>query len=314
MGSLGDEVREHEHGFGHGGDLRRQRYAAATWLARPRPDHRDPGPDRRAARRITVAKPASVVHDAPVTKTRRTLVDLLEGAAARYGDRTALEIRRDDGAIQAWSYRELDRRSRLAAWRLRSRGLQPGDRLLTWSTSCPELAAVYFGAMRAGLILVPLDLRMAPTTIRRIADRSGARQLAIGTGRDAPDPSGVRPRPPAHRHDRRPVRRAGRRLSRRLGDHAGILDAPRPGRSLPARLHFGHDRHAQGSRPGPREHDGGSRRVPPDRPGHGIPRRVRAPAGPPLRAGDRAVLHPRSRRPDPLRPDAQPAGGVRVDP
>ena len=147
------------------------------------------GPDHRATRRITVAKPASVVHDAPVTKTRRTLVDLLEGAAARYGDRTALGIRRDDGAIQAWSYRELDRRSRLAAWRLRSRGLQPGDRLLTWSTSCPELAAVYFGAMRAGLILVPLDLRMATTTIRRIADRSGARQLAIGTGRDAPDPA-----------------------------------------------------------------------------------------------------------------------------
>src|SRR5450756_2235722 len=107
------------------------------------------GPDHRAARRITVAKPASVVHDAPVTKTRRTLVDLLEGAAARYGDRTALGIRRDDGTIEAWSYRELDRRSRLAAWRLRSRGLQPGDRLLTWSTSCPELAAVYFGAIRA---------------------------------------------------------------------------------------------------------------------------------------------------------------------
>ncbi len=147
------------------------------------------GPDHRAAGRIAVAQPAAVVHDATVTKTRRTLVDLLEGAAARYGDRTALAIRRDDGTIQAWSYLELDRRSRLAAWRLRSRGLRPGDRLLTWSTSCPELAAVYFGAMRAGLILVPLDLRMAPTTIRRIADRSGARQLATGTGRDAPDPA-----------------------------------------------------------------------------------------------------------------------------
>jgi long-chain acyl-CoA synthetase len=121
--------------------------------------------------------------------TKRTLVDLLEGAAARYGDRTALRLRRDDGTRQAWSYRELDRRGRLAAWRLRSRGLAPGDRLLTWSPSCPELAAVYFGAMRAGLILVPLDLRMAPDAIRRIADRSEARQLVIGTGREAPDPA-----------------------------------------------------------------------------------------------------------------------------
>jgi long-chain acyl-CoA synthetase len=124
-----------------------------------------------------------------VTEPRRTLVDLLEGAETRYGDRAALSIRRDDGSVDAWSYRELARRSRLAAWRLRSRGLRPGDRLLTWSTSCPELAAVYFGAMRAGLIIVPLDLRMAPATVRRIADRSGASQLAIGTGRDAPDPA-----------------------------------------------------------------------------------------------------------------------------
>ncbi len=121
--------------------------------------------------------------------SKRTLVDLLEGAAARYGDRTALRLRRDDGSRQAWSYRELERRSRLAAWRLRSRGLKPGERLLTWSPSCPELAAVYFGAMRAGLILVPLDLRMAPDAIRRIADRSEARQLVIGTGREAPDPA-----------------------------------------------------------------------------------------------------------------------------
>jgi long-chain acyl-CoA synthetase len=119
----------------------------------------------------------------------RTLVDLLEGAAGRYGERTALRLRRDDGSQQAWSYRELDRRSRLVAWRLRSRGLRPGERLLTWSPSGPELAAVYFGAMRAGIILVPLDLRMAPDAIRRIADRSEARQLVIGTGRDAPDPA-----------------------------------------------------------------------------------------------------------------------------
>ena len=100
----------------------------------------------------------------------------------------ALGLRRDDGSTQAWSYRELDRRSRLAAWRLRSRGLEPGDRILTWSPSSPELAATYFGAMRAGLILVPIDVRMAPDAIRRIADRSEARQLVIGTGRDAPDP------------------------------------------------------------------------------------------------------------------------------
>jgi long-chain acyl-CoA synthetase len=124
-----------------------------------------------------------------MTRPQRTLVDLLDGASARYGDRPALRLRRDDGTTTTWSYRALERRSRLAAWRLRSRGLLHGDRLLTWAPSAPELAAVYFGAMRAGIILVPLDLRMAPDAIRRIAERSEARQLVIGTGRDAPDPA-----------------------------------------------------------------------------------------------------------------------------
>jgi long-chain acyl-CoA synthetase len=43
--------------------------------------------------------------------------------------------------------------------------------------------------MRAGVVFVPLDLHMTPDAIRRIADRSGALQLVIGTGRDAPDPA-----------------------------------------------------------------------------------------------------------------------------
>ncbi len=52
----------------------------------------------------------------------------------------------------------------------------------------PELPATYFGAMRAGLILVPLDLRMSPTAVEGIVTTSGARHLILGTGRDAPDP------------------------------------------------------------------------------------------------------------------------------
>ncbi|HSO30283.1 MAG TPA: AMP-binding protein, partial [Candidatus Sulfomarinibacteraceae bacterium] len=85
-----------------------------------------------------------------------TLLDLLDDAVAQYGDRPALSIRRDDGSVVAWSYRELDRRTRIAAWRLRALGLNPGDRLLTWAPSSPELAATYFGAIRARLILVPM--------------------------------------------------------------------------------------------------------------------------------------------------------------
>jgi long-chain acyl-CoA synthetase len=118
-----------------------------------------------------------------------SLVELLEGAAARYGDATAVGIQVDDGSRQAWSFNELVRRSRYAAWRIRALGLQSRDRLLTWSPSAPALPAVYFGAMRAGIVIVPLDLRMAPDAIGRIAARAEAGHLALGTGRDAPDPA-----------------------------------------------------------------------------------------------------------------------------
>ncbi len=125
-------------------------------------------------------------HSAVATFT--SLIDILDDAVRRRGDLPSLAIRTDDdAATRSWTVRELARRSKLAAWRLHELGLRPGDRLVTWSASSPELAAVYFGAMRAGLVLVPLDLHMTPDTIARIVERAGAHQAVLGTGRDAPD-------------------------------------------------------------------------------------------------------------------------------
>jgi long-chain acyl-CoA synthetase len=117
-----------------------------------------------------------------------TLLDLLDGSVSRFGDRRALGIGRPDGTIERWTYRDLDRRARVAAWRLRSLDLEPGDRVLTWGPSSPELAATYYGAMHARLVFVPLDLRMSSDAVEMVARASGARHLLLGTGREAPDP------------------------------------------------------------------------------------------------------------------------------
>jgi long-chain acyl-CoA synthetase len=119
----------------------------------------------------------------------RTLLDLLDGAVVRYGAKNALSARHDDGSTTAWTYRDLDRRARIAAWRLRALDVEPGDRILTWGPSTPALAATYFGAMHARLVLVPLDLRMSSDAVATIVRASGARHLVLGTGRDAPDPA-----------------------------------------------------------------------------------------------------------------------------
>jgi long-chain acyl-CoA synthetase len=124
------------------------------------------------------------------TTEPQTLLDLLDDAIERFADRPALGLWHDDGTKTTWTYRDLDRRSRFAAWRLREElGLRAGDRILTWSPSSPDLPAVYLGAMRAGLVLVPLDLRMSVDAIRGVVERAEPRRLILGTGHDAPDPS-----------------------------------------------------------------------------------------------------------------------------
>ncbi len=122
-------------------------------------------------------------------RSYRSLLEILDDARARYGDRTLLGMRSERGLEHQWSAPVLARRARAAAWRLRRLGLEPGDRLLTWSPPTPELPALYFGAMMAGVVIVPLDLRMTPEVVTRIAQQAATEWLVIGTGPDAPDPT-----------------------------------------------------------------------------------------------------------------------------
>jgi len=124
----------------------------------------------------------------PDPRTFDSLLDLIEDAAQRYAGREQMALRTDDGLQLQWSAADVSHHSKLVAWRLRRLGLKSGDRLLTWSPSTPALPALYFGAARAGVVIVPLDLRMAPDVLQRIANSAGAEWLALGTGLDAPDP------------------------------------------------------------------------------------------------------------------------------
>lgn len=119
-----------------------------------------------------------------------SLVEILDYAAVHYpAERVMYGLRLDSGLSMAWSAQEMRRRSLLAAWRLRAAGLQPGDRLMTWSPSTPALPAVYWGAMRAGIVIVPIDLRMTAAVIERIAGITETSVLAVDEGFDAPDPA-----------------------------------------------------------------------------------------------------------------------------
>ena len=130
--------------------------------------------------------------DFPHASEFSSLVEVLDDAAQRWpSDRVMYGLRLDQGMVMSWSAQQMQRRSMCAAWRLRGLGLERGDRLLTWSPSTPHLPAVYWGAMRAGVVIVPIDLRMTADVVERIARVADGRVLAVDDGYDAPDPAQI---------------------------------------------------------------------------------------------------------------------------
>ncbi len=77
----------------------------------------------------------------------------LIAAAERYPDRPALRI--EDAVI---TYAELDDATARVAGLLRDRGLEPGDRVGIMLPNVPEFAIAYYGVLRAGGVVVPMNM------------------------------------------------------------------------------------------------------------------------------------------------------------
>src|SRR3954465_15640726 len=82
-----------------------------------------------------------------------SLAKLLTETAAEHGDRTALRL--DDAAI---TYSELDEASARVAALLRDKGVEPGDRVGVMLPNVPYFAVAYYGVLRAGGGVVPMNV------------------------------------------------------------------------------------------------------------------------------------------------------------
>jgi long-chain acyl-CoA synthetase len=80
------------------------------------------------------------------------LADNLVRSAQTYPDRPA--VRLDDLLL---TYTDLDARSARVAGLLASYGLRPGDRVAIMLPNVPEFAVVYYGVLRAGGVVVPMN-------------------------------------------------------------------------------------------------------------------------------------------------------------
>ncbi|MDP9092913.1 MAG: AMP-binding protein [Actinomycetota bacterium] len=95
--------------------------------------------------------------------------DLLRRAAVRQGARTALV----DAAVElTWS--EVDESVSGAARALAGAGAQPGDRVTLHLGTSVEFVLLYLGALRAGLVAVPINPAYAHSEVEFIRRDSGA--------------------------------------------------------------------------------------------------------------------------------------------
>jgi long-chain acyl-CoA synthetase len=111
-----------------------------------------------------------------VVVAAETLVEMLREGASRYGERPALLIK-PGFRTRIWSYRDLAELAPRVAGILTAAGLERGDRVLIWAVNRPEWPLAFFGAVYAGIVLVPVDVRSQPDFVAKIARRTRAKMV-----------------------------------------------------------------------------------------------------------------------------------------
>ena len=107
----------------------------------------------------------------PHTSVPDTIVEFLREAATRHGPRDALLIKPAFRYIR-WTYARLWEDSGRVATLLQRRGFNKGDQAILWGPNSPHWVLAFFGCLRAGVVLIPLDLRSAPDYVSRVISRT----------------------------------------------------------------------------------------------------------------------------------------------
>ena len=107
----------------------------------------------------------------PTTRVPDTVVDFLRETTARQGSREALLIKPAFRYIR-WTYERLWEDSGRVSTLIKRLGLVKGDQAILWGPNSPYWVLAFFGCLRAGVVLIPLDLRSAPDYVSRVISRT----------------------------------------------------------------------------------------------------------------------------------------------
>lgn len=154
------------------------------------------------------------------------LVHLVRGKASKNGDRPAVRF-----GDRRWSYRDLDAESDAVASGLLAEGFVPGQRAAALLFNCPEFLSLWFGAAKAGVVLVPLNTALKGDLLRYELDDSGASGLVLDARLREPVDAVLPPASPLKAW----VVDAGGGSSSQDGRYRAWSELPRRGASPPER-------------------------------------------------------------------------------
>ena len=120
------------------------------------------------------------------------LADLLTHSAAARPDHVAIRL---DGL--ELTYRELDAATAQVAGLLRAKGVGPGDRVAVMLPNVVQFAVCYYGALRAGAVVVPMNVLLKEREVAFYLRDSGANVLfgwQSSPPRRTPAPNSPKPR------------------------------------------------------------------------------------------------------------------------
>jgi len=98
-----------------------------------------------------------------------TVGALIGNASIRFGDKRALVF--ED---QIWSFKQLDDASSRVAAYLQSLGVGCGDRVALYSPNCAEWVIAYYGVLKIGAVVNPLNLMLTPEEAAYVMSDCGA--------------------------------------------------------------------------------------------------------------------------------------------
>src|SRR5947209_9658198 len=137
------------------------------------------GSDTSPARTITDRTPEAVLWPTGVQPDEQTLSGLLEWIAETYTSRPAL-LHKRSLKTEVWTFQDVRRHAdRVTHW-LQDQCVGKGDRVVLWAPNSPWWVAAFFGILRNGSIVVPLDARSSPDFVHRVMTQSEP-SLAIAT-------------------------------------------------------------------------------------------------------------------------------------